>query len=111
MDGCVHVTDLDCIVGCRRLLYEEALLAGDSSGGAFMAIHALAKNIPADASCVAIFPDRGEMYLDTIYSDEWVRKHFGDVYHLFPKTLAAKNCPQNPEGTAVIVSLHGYNTL
>ncbi len=26
-----------------------------------------------------ILADRGERYLDTIYSDEWVRSHFGDV--------------------------------
>jgi cysteine synthase A len=30
-----------------------------------------------------IFPDRGERYLDTIYSDEWVAEHFGDVAHLW----------------------------
>jgi cysteine synthase A len=28
---------------------------------------------------VAVLPDRGERYLDTIYSDEWVREHCGDM--------------------------------
>jgi cysteine synthase A len=28
-------------------------------------------------------PDRGERYLDTIYSDEWVMEHFGDVFSLW----------------------------
>ena len=32
---------------------------------------------------VAIFPDRGDRYLDTIYSDEWVEQHFGQVGHLW----------------------------
>jgi N-(2-amino-2-carboxyethyl)-L-glutamate synthase len=48
-----------------------------------MALHAAAGEIPRDATCVMIFPDRGERYLDTIYSDEWVRMHFGDVFPLF----------------------------
>jgi cysteine synthase A len=26
---------------------------------------------------VAIAPDNGERYLDTIYNDNWVRNHFG----------------------------------
>lgn len=32
-DECVWVTDLDCVVGCRRLVHSEAVLAGGSSGG------------------------------------------------------------------------------
>jgi N-(2-amino-2-carboxyethyl)-L-glutamate synthase len=82
-DECIHVTDLDCIVGCRRLVRQEAILSGGSSGGVIMAIvHALDK-IPSGATCIAIFPDRGERYLDTIYADAWVRRHFGDVSHLW----------------------------
>ena len=38
-------------------------------------------SIDPGARCVAILPDRGERYLDTIYSDSWVRRHFGDVFH------------------------------
>ena len=31
-----------------------------------------------------VLPDRGERYLDTIYSDEWVMSHFGELEHLWP---------------------------
>lgn len=75
----VHVTDADCIVGCRRLLRTEAILAGGSSGGVMSAVDKLAGEIPAGAACVAILPDRGERYLDTVYDDRWVRDHFGDL--------------------------------
>jgi 2,3-diaminopropionate biosynthesis protein SbnA len=75
----VHVTALDCIRGCRRLLRKEALLAGGSSGGVLMAVDELRGEIPPGATCVAILPDRGERYLDTIYDDRWVREHFGDL--------------------------------
>lgn len=82
-DQCIHVTDLECVAGCRRLLRNEAILAGGSSGAAIMAVERVKHTIPADATCVAILCDRGERYLDTIYSDTWVDEHFGDVSHLW----------------------------
>ncbi|HXM50881.1 MAG TPA: 2,3-diaminopropionate biosynthesis protein SbnA [Pyrinomonadaceae bacterium] len=75
----LHVSDLDCIIGCRRLVREEAILAGGSSGGVFIAAEKAENFIEPGSTCVAIFPDRGERYLNTIYSDTWVREHFGDV--------------------------------
>ena len=39
----------------------------------------LRERIAEGMTCVAVFPDRGERYLDTIYSDAWVREHFGDA--------------------------------
>ena len=36
--------------------------------------------------CVAIFPDRGERYLNTIYSDEWVQEHFGVIENVWTPT-------------------------
>ncbi|MFP5264747.1 MAG: 2,3-diaminopropionate biosynthesis protein SbnA [Blastocatellia bacterium] len=82
-DQCVHVTDLDCITGCRRLARSEAILAGGSSGAVLMAVDRVRNTLPEAAVCVAVFPDRGERYLDTIYSDEWVEEHFGNVSHLW----------------------------
>jgi cysteine synthase A len=91
-DEYIHITDLDCVVGCRRLAREEAILAGGSSGGVLMAIEHLKDRIPPDANCVAIFPDRGERYLDTIYSDAWVEDHFGEVLHLWTRVEEEKQC-------------------
>ncbi len=83
VDECVHVSDLDCIAGCRKLVAREAILAGGSSGGVLAAVEKLEARIPDGAVCVAILPDRGERYLDTLFSDEWVRRHFGEVEHLW----------------------------
>jgi cysteine synthase A len=80
---CLRVSDLDCVVGCRRLVRAEAILAGGSSGGVLMAVDSIRHALPPGANCVAIFPDRGERYLDTIYADAWVAEHFGDVRHLW----------------------------
>lgn len=87
-DRIVHTTDLDCVVGCRRLAQREAILAGGSSGAAVMALEKLWAEIPDGSTCVLIFPDRGERYLDTIYSDAWVAKHFGEVSHLWKNSVA-----------------------
>ena len=72
----VHVSDYDCIVGCRQLLNRESILAGASSGAVVSAVQKKQAEIPAEANCVLIFPDNGERYLDTIYSDQWVQEHF-----------------------------------
>lgn len=85
----VSVTDLDCVVGCRRLVRAEAVLAGGSSGGVIMALDRLKDVIPSDANCVVILADRGERYLDTIFSEEWVLEHFGEVSHLWENYLEA----------------------
>jgi 2,3-diaminopropionate biosynthesis protein SbnA len=82
----VHVTDIDCVVGCRRLARKEAILAGGSSGGVISAIERMSAEIPKDSTVVALLPDRGERYLDTIYSDEWVRENLGDIAHHWSKT-------------------------
>src|SRR5262245_58482362 len=82
-DECLRVTDLDCVVGCRRLVQSEAILAGGSSGGVLMAVEQVKDRITRGATCVAIFHDRGERYLDTVYSDEWVVEHFGDISSLW----------------------------
>jgi 2,3-diaminopropionate biosynthesis protein SbnA len=80
IDRVIHVRDIECVVGCRRLLKSEAIMAGASSGGALMAVEAMKAEIPAGAVCAVILHDRGERYLDTVFSDIWVRRHFGEVF-------------------------------
>lgn len=81
-DEVVYVTDRDCVQGCRDLVRYESILAGASSGGVVAAIRAMSSLIPEGAVCAAIFPDRGERYLNTIYNDEWVREEIGFDPHL-----------------------------
>jgi N-(2-amino-2-carboxyethyl)-L-glutamate synthase len=88
---CVHVTDVDCIVGCRHLMSREAILAGGSSGAVIMAVHAYRNIIPENSNCVVLLADRGERYLDTVYSDEWVTSHFGDGYALTKEHSQSRN--------------------
>lgn len=92
IDGCVHVTDVDCVVGCRRLVNREAILAGGSSGGVLAAVERLQERIPDGANCVAILPDRGERYLETLFDDGWVREHLGAIEHLWREPLKGTEC-------------------
>ena len=75
----VLISDLECVAGCRRLVRREGILSGASSGGLIAAVDHFKDKIPAGSNAVVILPDRGERYLDTIYSDDWVREHLGEV--------------------------------
>jgi len=79
----ILVSDLDCVVGCRQLAQREAIFAGGSTGGVMTAILKMQPQIPAGSTCVAIFADQGGRYIDTIYNNDWVKEHFGDVSHLW----------------------------
>ncbi|GHF91610.1 MULTISPECIES: 2,3-diaminopropionate biosynthesis protein SbnA [Amycolatopsis] len=85
----VHVTDLECVRACRDLVAREAILAGGSSGATVAALGKLRDRIPAGSVCVLVFPDDGNRYLDTIYSDHWVREHFGELPAPASRALAA----------------------
>jgi cysteine synthase A len=85
IDEHVLVSDLECVLACRRLVRSEGILAGASSGGLIAAVGKMRDRIPAGSNCVVVLPDRGERYLDTVYSDAWVRDHFGDVPDLWPE--------------------------
>jgi len=92
----IHVTDIECVIACRRLARQEAILAGGSSGAVISAVQKVKHSIPPNAVCAVILPDRGERYLDTIYSNEWVETHFGWIEypweipaHVEPLTAAA----------------------
>jgi cysteine synthase A len=71
------------------LVRREAIVAGGSSGGVISAVERMKHIIPRGAKCAVILADRGERYLDTIYSDNWVKEHFGDVSHLWEDSAVA----------------------
>jgi N-(2-amino-2-carboxyethyl)-L-glutamate synthase len=73
-DDLVRVTDLDCVVGCRRLAKREAVLAGASSGGVAAALRLREDEIAPGSTCVLIFPDGASSYLSTVFDDDWVSR-------------------------------------
>lgn len=75
-DELARVTDLDCVVGCRRLAQREAVLAGGSAGGVLEACRRMAGRLQHN-TCVAILHDSGTRYLETVYDDQWVEQQLG----------------------------------
>lgn len=75
----IRVSDLDCAIGCRRLLDREAIFAGASSGAVAIAIERLAPALAPGARCVIVLPDGGSAYLDTVYDDGWIARELGSA--------------------------------
>ncbi len=73
-DRLERVSDLDCVVGCRRLVSREAIFAGASSGAVAIALERIAPTLEPGSRCVIILPDGGRGYLDTVYDDAWVAR-------------------------------------
>ncbi len=74
----VHISDIESVKGCRKLLDEEAILAGGSTGAAISAIDKLKGEFPKNANVAFIVCDRGERYLETIFNDGWVFENLGE---------------------------------
>ena len=72
----VRVSDLDCVVGCRRLAHTDALLVGGSAGGVLQAVRGMQAEL-AGQRCVVIAADSGHRYLDTVFDDGWVERTLG----------------------------------
>lgn len=89
-DRVVHISDVECVVGCQRLVSREGILAGGSSGAIVSALEKSLAEIPDHSNCVLILPDGGDRYLDTIYSSEWVTANFGDISELWAEPVAAE---------------------
>lgn len=79
------VTDADCVAGARVLLRREGIMAGASSGGLLSAIARWRPRIPPRSRVAAIFVDRGERYLETMFDDAWCRSNFGFIPDTFPE--------------------------
>ena len=75
-DQIVRVSDIDCVVGCRRAAGREAMLVGGSAGGVLEVVRSMEANLRGKR-CVAILHDSGTRYLDTVFNDDWLQSALG----------------------------------
>lgn len=75
VDRWVRVSDRDSFLTARRLVQEEAILAGGSAGTALFAALEVAKDLDESALMVVLLPDSGRSYLSKIFNDEWMRQN------------------------------------
>ncbi|MDP9616455.1 2,3-diaminopropionate biosynthesis protein SbnA [Streptomyces demainii] len=71
------VPEPETIRTCRRVARDHGLLVGGSTGTVLAAVRAARDLIPAGSRVLAISPDMGDRYLDTVYDDEWVISRYG----------------------------------
>ena len=76
VDEVVLVEEADAIRACHRLARRGYLFGGSTGTVISGALHWLAERDGRAVTAVAIAPDFGERYLDTIYCPHWLDQHF-----------------------------------
>ncbi|MFH8572686.1 2,3-diaminopropionate biosynthesis protein SbnA [Streptomyces sp. NPDC017993] len=78
VDDVVRVEEADTIRACHRLARRGFLFGGSTGTVVSGATDWLARHDTRGRTAVAIAPDLGERYLDTIYQANWVQDLYGD---------------------------------
>jgi cysteine synthase A len=74
----VYVSEPDTIAACHTLAARGYMFGGSTGTVVSGAAAWLAENDPTNRlTCVALAPDMGERYLDTIYHTNWVENAYG----------------------------------
>ncbi len=75
VDEMYQVNDYECFTTARRLVREEGLFCGGSSGGMAHIALQLAKEWGPGKRIIAILPDSGTRYVTKYLNDEWMKMH------------------------------------
>lgn len=78
IDDVIFVEEADAIRTCHRLASRGFLFGGSTGTVVSGALRWLAEHGSGDLTTVAIAPDFGERYLDTIYNQNWLDEHYPD---------------------------------
>ena len=75
VDDWIYVNDRDSFQLARRLIAEEGLLVGGSSGSAVWGLLRAVEKYPAARTALVLLPDSIRNYLTKFVSDDWMRQH------------------------------------
>jgi len=74
-DQVVTIDEEKTVEACLSFVHDYHLLVGGSTGTVLAAVQQLAPEFAPGETIVAISPDLGEKYLDTIYDPAWVEEY------------------------------------
>jgi 2,3-diaminopropionate biosynthesis protein SbnA len=77
IDEVIRVEEADTIRACHRLASRGFLFGGSTGTVVSGAMAWLAEHDTPDVTAVAIAPDLGERYLDTVYQTNWLQDLYG----------------------------------
>ncbi|MBT3981066.1 MAG: pyridoxal-phosphate dependent enzyme [Bacteriovoracaceae bacterium] len=82
IDDFVTIGDKEGFLMTRRILQEEGIYAGGSSGGAVCAAIKYAKSLKEPKKILVVLPDSANRYISKIFSDDWMAsKGLLDYHH------------------------------
>ncbi len=80
IDEVLPVSDRDSFLAARRLVREEGIFAGGSTGTAMFGALEVAKRLGPGKLVVVILADSGDRYVSKCFDDEWM-KDMGYIVH------------------------------
>ena len=78
IDEVVRVDEADTIRACHRLARRGFLFGGSTGTVVSGAMDWLSRHDAGGLTAVAIAPDLGERYLDTVYQTNWIEAIYGN---------------------------------
>ena len=124
VDDVFRVTDKETFLMTRRLVREEGIFAGGSSGAAVAgALKFLRNNDDPDLQVVVLLPDSGGFYLSKVFNDNWMRENgfldpdtgFGTIRDLLkdmgPQGLITVQASARVPEVIGVLKLHGISQV
>ncbi|GKY94700.1 hypothetical protein MPSEU_000435500 [Mayamaea pseudoterrestris] len=87
VDEWIKTNDMDSLLMMRKLIRDEGLLCGGSSGSAVFAALQACKSLKKGQRCVVILPDSVRNYMTKALSDDWM----SDLGYVDGDVIKAKN--------------------